>query len=280
MLIASSHVINYDIPYDTEGYVHRIGRTGRMGRKGEAILFVAPREKRLLRAIEKATNQKITLMKLPTTADINDKRIEKFKDKITQTLDSDSAELERFAQIIDQYRIETNVPSLEIATALAKLVQGDNPLILKNQKEIPSENRHRKDSDRSDYSNNRRGKRRENKQKSRGTNEVRMEAYKISVGRAHGVNPGNIVGAITNEIQLDSKLIGNIEIRDKISIVDLPVDMPIDALNILKKVIVSGERLNITKFSEERNDRRSRSHQFRKGKSKKPSKIRRKRKSR
>ncbi|NHZ87277.1 MAG: DEAD/DEAH box helicase, partial [Planctomycetia bacterium] len=129
-----SHVINYDIPYDTEGYVHRIGRTGRMGRKGEAIMFVTPREKRLLRAIEKATNQKIELMKLPTTADINTKRIERFKDQITQTLDSE--DIEQYAQIIDQYRIETNVPSLEIAAALAKLLQGDNPLLLNQKQEM------------------------------------------------------------------------------------------------------------------------------------------------
>ena len=126
-----SHVINYDIPYDTEGYVHRIGRTGRMGKKGEAILFVAPREKRLLHSIEKATNQKIQLMKLPTHADINIKRIEKFKDKITQALEAPNSELERYAEIIDQYRIESNVPSLEIAAALAKLLQGDDPLLLK-----------------------------------------------------------------------------------------------------------------------------------------------------
>lgn len=241
-----SHVINYDIPYDTEGYVHRIGRTGRMGRKGEAIMFVAPREKRLLRAIEKATNQKIELMKLPTAADINSKRIERFKDRITQTLDTE--DIEQYAQIIDQYRIETNVPSLEIAAALAKLLQGDNPLLLNQKQEITLEKSTREKSDR-------RGRRhdRGEKQHKQSTQSVMgMERYKILVGYSHGVKPGNIVGAISNEAELDSKYIGRIEIREDFSLVDLPEGIPQDVLNLLKKVVVSGQRLNISKFKKER----------------------------
>ena len=231
-----SHVINYDIPYDTEAYIHRIGRTGRMGRKGEAILFVAPREKRMLRAIEKATRQKIELMKLPTTADINDKRIARFKNRITQALGTD--DLEPYARIIEQYRMESDVPSLEIAAALAKLLYGNDPLLLKN---LP-ERRARRGDVKSDRS--------EKPRKPFTPPEKGMERYKILVGKSHGVKPGNIVGAIANEVELDSKYIGRIEIFQDFSTVDLPAGMPENILNLLKKVVVSGKRLNISKFKD------------------------------
>lgn len=252
-----SHVINYDIPYDTEGYVHRIGRTGRMGRKGEAIMFVAPREKRLLRAIEKATNQKIELMKLPTAADINSKRIERFKDRITQTLDTE--DIEQYAQIIDQYRIETNVPSLEIAAALAKLLQGNNPLLLNQKQDMALEKSPREKQDRRGRRGDRRSNRSEKQRKQLSLPGTGMESYKILVGYSHGVKPGNIVGAISNEAELDSKYIGRIEIFEEFSVVDLPEEMPQDVLNLLKKVVVSGQRLNISKFKKERSGK-NRSH--------------------
>ena len=123
-----THVINYDIPHDTEGYVHRIGRTGRAGRQGDAILFVAPREKSMLHAIERATNQKIEIMELPSTELINDQRMAKFKQRITDTLASE--ELGLFYQMIEQYQQEHNVPVLEIAAALGLLLQGETPLML------------------------------------------------------------------------------------------------------------------------------------------------------
>lgn len=271
-----SHVINYDIPYDTEGYVHRIGRTGRMGRKGEAIMFVAPREKRLLRAIEKATNQKIELMKLPTAADVNVKRIERFKDMITQTLDSD--DIEQYAQIIDQYRIETNVPSLEIAAALAKLVQSDNPILLNNKRETSFEKPMSEKVDKYERKGNRKGNRREKQGKRSAQSDMRMESYKILVGYSHGVKPGNIVGAISNEAELDSKYIGRIEIFENFSTVDLPEGMPIDVLNMLQKVVVSGKRLNISKLKKERSSKSRRSTQEKKKRSKAHSKGRRKEK--
>ena len=154
-----SHVINYDIPYDTEAYIHRIGRTGRAGKTGDAILFVAPREQRLLKAIEKATKKKITRMELPSTEIINDKRIANFQQKITDTLAEE--ELDSFYKIIADYEQEHNIPALEIAAALAKLLQGDAPLLLKHV-DIPrkpfgekSSNSKRKNSRRSN-SNSRR----------------------------------------------------------------------------------------------------------------------------
>ena len=99
-----SHVVNYDVPHDTEAYVHRIGRTGRAGREGDAILFVAPREKRMLKAIEKATRKKIEMMDLPSTELINDKRIAKFKQRITDTLANEDLGL--FTQLVEQYEQE------------------------------------------------------------------------------------------------------------------------------------------------------------------------------
>ncbi|MFC1566036.1 DEAD/DEAH box helicase [Candidatus Neomarinimicrobiota bacterium] len=252
-----SHVINYDIPYDTEGYVHRIGRTGRMGKKGEAIMFVAPREKRLLHAIEKATRQKIELMKLPTVADINDKRIERFKDRITQTLGTD--DLEYYVQIIDQYRIESNVPSLEIAAALAKLLQDENPLLLKRQKEKILEKPVHDKAGKYDRRGNERGGRREKQHKQSTQSVAGMETYKILVGHSNGVKAGNIVGAIANEGELDSKHIGRIEIFEDFSTVDLPRGIPQDTLDSLGKIVVSGQRLNISKFKKEWPDK-SRDH--------------------
>ena len=124
-----SHVFNYDIPTDTESYVHRIGRTGRAGRSGDAILFIAPRERHLLRAIERATRQPITPMELPTADAVNDQRIARFKQKITAALEA--SDIGPFRELVEQYEQEFNVPSIEIAAALARLVQGDRPLLLK-----------------------------------------------------------------------------------------------------------------------------------------------------
>lgn len=128
-----SHVVNYDIPYDTEAYVHRIGRTGRAGRSGEAILFVAPREKGMLHAIERATRQPITPMTLPTIADVNTHRISKFKQQISDALTK--TDLSVYRSIVEQYETEHNVPAVEIAAALARIAQGDSPLLLETPKQ-------------------------------------------------------------------------------------------------------------------------------------------------
>ncbi len=123
-----SHVVNYDIPYDTEAYIHRIGRTGRAGRAGEAILFVAPRERRMLRAIEQATRQPIEPLQLPSTETVNDKRIADFKQRITDALAA--GELDFLQSLVEQYQQEHDVPAVEIAAALARLVIGEQPLLL------------------------------------------------------------------------------------------------------------------------------------------------------
>ena len=238
-----SHVINYDIPYDTEAYVHRIGRTGRAGRKGDAILFVAPREKRMLHAIEKATRQKIDIMELPTTELINDKRIERFKERITDTLATE--ELGLFYQLIEQYQHEHNVPALEIAAALAQLLQGDSPFLLQNKPQ-------RKEQEKWDRPERAERKKKTDYQpRAAMLPEEGMLRYRIEVGHNHKVKPGNIVGAIANEAGLDSKFIGHIAIQDDHSLVDLPEGMPRDVFKKLKNVWVSGQKLNISAVSHE-----------------------------
>jgi ATP-dependent RNA helicase DeaD len=123
-----SHVFNYDVPYDTESYVHRIGRTGRAGRSGEAILFIAPRERHLLRSIERATRQTIEPMELPSVAAVNDQRIAKFRLRLDAALEAEG--IGDFRALIEQYERERNVPAIEIAAALARALQGDEPLLL------------------------------------------------------------------------------------------------------------------------------------------------------
>jgi len=230
-----SHIINYDIPNDTESYVHRIGRTGRAGRSGEAILFVAPRERRLLNTIEKATKQQIALLELPSTEMINDRRIAKFKQRITDVLAVEEFGL--FYQIVEEYRKEHNVPALEIAAALAKLLQGDEPLLLK-QKPVESE---------TEIHEHYKGKQDRTKRKERSYNaEEGMQTYRIEVGKDHGAKPGDIVGAIANEAGIDGEFIGRIDIQREYSFVDLPDDMPDYIFQGLKNVRVANKQLNIS----------------------------------
>ena len=244
-----SHVINYDIPYDTEAYVHRIGRTGRAGRSGEAILFVAPREKRLLGAIERATKNKIEMMELPSANLINDKRIEKFNQRISDTLANE--DLTFFTGLIEKFEQEHNIPAVEIGAALARMVQGDTPLLLSNKpiKSKPfsadsGEGRGRKE--RKPRSNRDEGRRDDNKRRVFDRElEAGMQRFRIEVGHDHDVKPGNIVGAIANEAGLDSKYIGHIKIYDDHSLVDLPEGMPDEVFKQLKGVWVAGQQLNI-----------------------------------
>ena len=264
-----THVINYDIPHDTEGYVHRIGRTGRAGRQGDAILFVAPREKSMLHAIERATNQKIEIMELPSTELINDQRMAKFKQRITDTLASE--ELGLFYQMIEQYQQEHNVPVLEIAAALGLLLQGETPLMLQTKshhfKEDKSwqndETKPRKGrggdrgKERGRMRDKVRGKDQDRTSKKELPLEEGMERFRIEVGHNHDVKPNNIVGAIANEAGLDSQHIGRINIYDDFSVIDLPEGMPKDVFSDLKKVWVAGKQLHISLLKKERKSRGS-----------------------
>ncbi|MDO9269469.1 MAG: DEAD/DEAH box helicase [Methylobacter sp.] len=244
-----THVVNYDIPYDTESYVHRIGRTGRAGRTGDAILFIAPRERNLLANIEKATKQKVEEMGLPSTEVINNKRIARFKQNITDTLAAE--ELSFFSQLIEQYQQEHNVTALEIASALAKLVQGETPLLLQNLPKRSKDSRDDRPS-RDDRSAkpDRPQKDRKPKRAFGGGADVEMETYRIEVGHNHGVKPGNIVGAIANETGIDGDHIARIRIQDDYSTVELPAGIPKELFEELKKVRVAGQQLNISKMDE------------------------------
>ena len=265
-----SHVINYDVPHDTESYVHRIGRTGRAGRSGEAILFVAPREQRMLSSIERATRQKIEKLEMPTTEDINDKRIADFKQRITDTLAEESLEL--FEQIVEQYTQEHNVPANEVAAALARLAQGDKPLLVSHAAHVEERAPRRESRDSGRARPARREERvpRERVARSEGVEapkraprstpmmdessmpkpERGMERYRLEVGDVHGVKPGNIVGAIANEIGIESEFINQVNIQDGHTTVDLPEGMPKQIFNTLKKIRVAGRELNASKIED------------------------------
>ncbi len=233
-----SLVVNYDIPYDTEAYIHRIGRTGRAGRQGDAILFVAPREQRMLHAIEKATRQKIEPLELPSTETVNNKRISDFKQSISDTLAA--GELDFMQGLLEQYQQEHDVSALEIAAALAKISIGDRALLLKPDKERPTRGKH-KETHREEL--NEAHHRRPPTRPGKG-----MERFRIEVGRQHDVKPGNIVGAIANEAGLDGRYIGRIDIETDYSLVDLPEGMPKEVFQDLKKARVCGQRLNISRL--------------------------------
>ena len=242
-----SHVINFDIPFDNEAYIHRIGRTGRAGRKGEAILFIHPRERRMLHSIETLTRQKIEMMEAPTVREINARRVTAFKERITETLENDDFNL--FRTMIDDYLKETGVPAADLAAAMARIAQGDKPFFLK---ESPTEKRMEKREGRKETSRTRTADaaptNRPMKRRVPGEPEQGMDRYRIEIGMSHGVKPGNIVGAIANEADISSEHIGRISIFDDHSTIDLPCGMPGDIFRILKKVRINERMLRISKL--------------------------------
>jgi ATP-dependent RNA helicase DeaD len=257
-----SHVVNYDIPTDTEAYVHRIGRTGRAGRKGEAILFVSPREKRMLYAIERATGQRIEPMQLPSREDIADRRVGRFKGLITETLET--AELDFFEALVADYQREHDVGLSEIAAALAYLVQREQPLVVEGAEadrdappaSLPAakvvakpERRPRRAATEpaADRPSAEAPSAARPRREHRAESDVPMERFRIEVGREHGVQPKNIVGAIANEAGLESRYIGRIEIQEDHTLLDLPEGMPKDVFKHLKNVWVCGRQLRISR---------------------------------
>ena len=223
-----SHVLNYDIPTDTESYVHRIGRTGRAGRSGEAILFVTPRERHLLRAIERATRQPITPMQLPGIEAVNDRRIARFMQRITDARALEG--LEDFQRLVERYEQEHDVPAIEIAAAMARLLQGDEPLLLK--REAPNETPSRRPES--------------NRPEAMGSSPLVL--WRVAVGRRHGIQVRNLVGAIANEGKLANSQIGSIELRGDHSLVQLPADLSPATLDVLRKTRVGGQALRIERF--------------------------------
>ena len=237
-----SHVVNYDIPQDAESYVHRIGRTGRAGREGEAILFVSNRERRMLSTIERITRQKIDPIELPSAKMINEKRIESFKQKITEVLNNQ--DLEVFEKLIKEYQQENiEVKSEKISAAIALIAQGGEPLLL-SEKELNSSSEQ--------------GKKEEKiiSTKAEGLKDhpqIPMRRYRIEVGHNNKVRPGNILGAIANEADMDSEYIGSIQIFDDFSTVDLPDEMPDEVFSTLQKAIVCNQCLDIAELTDKNN---------------------------
>ncbi|RMF12901.1 MAG: DEAD/DEAH box helicase [Gammaproteobacteria bacterium] len=236
-----SHVINYDIPYDTEAYTHRIGRTGRAGRSGKAILFVAPRERRMLRSIENATRQKIEPLTLPSRQDVNDKRIEQFKANISETLEQ--ADTSYYTQLIETYLAETGQDPVAVAGALAHIANQGRSLEVKenpapSEKRAPRERKERPQGERKKAP-------RDKSARAAHDEALNMETFVINVGRDHDVRPGDIVGAIANEAGIESAYIGRIQLHDSHSTVDLPSGMPEDVYRHLQNIWVRGQKLGL-----------------------------------
>lgn len=229
-----SHVVNYDIPTDTESYVHRIGRTGRAGRTGDSIAFVTPRERHLLRAIEKATRQPLTQMQLPTVDDVNATRLSRFDDQITQAL-AEPERIDFFRDVVSHYVSEHDVAEVDVAAALAAVMHGAQPLLL----EPEPEPRNRSFEERSSHA----GKADRSPRESRSG--APMAAYRIEVGKRHKVEPRQIVGALANEGGLSRGDFGYISIKPDFSVVELPADLPAGTLDRLASTRISGKLIEI-----------------------------------
>ena len=220
-----SHVVNYDIPYDTEAYVHRIGRTGRAGREGTAILFATHRERRMLRAIESATRQRIDTMRLPSMSDVRDIRISQFKEDVLKVM-SMGDELEVFREIVAELEQENTLSYEDMAAALCFMAQKERPFPDAKEPE-PTRRESREGRERGER---RDGERRGGRERS---NEG-MVRYRVELGRDHGINPGDLVGAIANEGKISGQSIGHIRLFDSCSSVYLPEGIASSVLDVLK----------------------------------------------
>jgi ATP-dependent RNA helicase DeaD len=259
-----SHVFNFDMPHDSESYVHRVGRTGRAGRPGEAIIFLTNAQKGKLHQIERLTNQPIEIVQPPTADDINAMRIKRFKQSITDmTVDQD---LTMFKDMISEYAKETGLPLEMIAAALAQIGQQGRPFLMKDRprrkqfdREDSRDNRYGSDNGKGRYGRDRGEQGRERsghasgKFQRRGKSEGRilgppeqgMNRYRIEVGWKDGVKPGNIVGAVANEGGISGENIGPIKIHDDYSTVDLPQGLSQEVCEKLQQTWVSGKQLKL-----------------------------------
>lgn len=267
-----THVINYDAPNNTESYVHRIGRTGRAGRTGTAIIFITPREKYILRNIEQATKQPIAELATPSISKVNERRIASFKQRITDAAKQNTS---FFEKLIADYMEETETPAVKVAAILARMLQGDKPLVLKNEIEQAPSKSYSRDSnfersprsDRgeraprgrgSDRGSSFRGQERQERSTTNhsrfsnsreGSREAGMDQYRVDIGRDDGLLPKNLVGAIANTTGIEGRSIGKIKIESKFSLVDLPKNMPRNMLQSLARLKLSGKQMNLKKVT-------------------------------
>jgi ATP-dependent RNA helicase DeaD len=267
-----SHVINYDVPFDAEAYIHRIGRTGRAGRKGDAILFVAPRERPMLAAIERATRQPIARMNLPSREDITGKRVTRFKQRLSETIESQ--DLTFFHEVVLGYQRDHGTDLDQIAAALAYLVQRERPLqppaadfraesappakpdaerpgvAARPTRHAPRPTAPAPQRPRPAVEPARRADRDAAPLPAGTVAPAGRERYRLEVGSAHGVKVGNIVGALANEAALDGRDIGPVKLYDAFTLVDLPAGMAPGLIERLRKVWVGGRQLQIRLLSE------------------------------
>ena len=245
-----SHVINYDMPSKTEPYIHRIGRTGRAGRTGEAILFIQPKERWMLKRIEQATRLKVEELVLPSNKQINKKRKIDFKNKIAQTIDIE--DLSAFTDLVETTAKEQDVSISQVAAALAKMLQGNTPFLLHETADKPALNKTAKKPEKKAQTpvapKQKQTPARLNTNKIAPTKKG-MERYRIEVGYKHGLKPGDVVGAIANESGLESNFISNINIDYDYSLVDLPFGMPKNVFNLLKKTWIRSQKMSISKYA-------------------------------
>ncbi|RLP54289.1 MAG: DEAD/DEAH box helicase [Ketobacter sp.] len=260
-----SHVVNYDIPYDSESYVHRIGRTGRAGRSGEAVLFVTHRENRLLQTIERHTRQKIVRAKIPSNDLVMQQRIERLKERIAKAATNTPSAVVQ--GIIEQCCHDMEIEPENLAAVLLNMLHEDQPLEPKQELTAPAGRGSESSARRRDRDNESGGRGRdkgrlqidespidEAPRRLRDYPDVEMERFRIEVGKAHGVKPGDIVGAIANEVGIDSEYIGEINMRGEFSTVDLPEGMPKELFNQIKSIRARNQPLRITRFGKEEPD--------------------------
>ncbi|MCL4109495.1 UNVERIFIED_CONTAM: hypothetical protein GTU68_024392 [Idotea baltica] len=230
-----SHVFNYDMPHDSESYVHRIGRTGRAGRKGEAIIFLSNSQRGKLRMIERVTKQQIEIVQPPTIEQINDARVVRFKKRIAETVESADAAM--FEKMLTRFAEKSELPLAKVAAALAHMCQNGQPFFLTEQPKY-------------ERSQSRQGGRDHG---SRDGREAGMTRFRIEVGWKDGVKPGNIVGAVANEGGIDGRQIGQIKINDAFSTIDLPSGISMEVQNKLKSTRVAGQMLQLRVAREDDN---------------------------
>jgi ATP-dependent RNA helicase DeaD len=252
-------VINYDVPFDSEAYVHRIGRTGRAGREGDAVLFLSPRERRLLHGLERAVGCQIEQMDVPSDAEINQQRLDNLQSKLTELLQEPvpaprQQEVALMAEIIQRISREAEVSAEQLALAALRLAQGDQPLLVipQAQQSSPRNGRIESRGDRGDRGGDRGGEQRFERrgpgQRSEGP-EANMERFRVEVGWRDRIKPGHIVGAIANETGLEGRKIGRINIFDDHSTIDLPKGMPPEMLQTLRRVRVMQKELQLTRLT-------------------------------
>lgn len=242
-----THVFNFDIPYDTESYVHRIGRTGRAGRSGDAILFVTPRERGLLRQIERRTSSTLEKLVLPTAAEINQMRAQRLKKQLVDATGTPDATA--YHKLITDLVTESGITASALAAAALGLMNSDRRFFLDENEPDPNAAPPKRERERSPR-NEREGKP-GSRQRNREALDADKQRYWINVGHDHGVKPGNIVGAIANEAGINSGQIGRVDISSGFTTVDLPSNLSKAQLSQLAKARVCGQALNIRVWSDE-----------------------------